>query len=1129
LERRPRRRWILEPFMKPFATCAVILAVLIPVAAETPRLTLWPAELRRALEGKDALALDEVLRKVESPQDRVTAILAVVQQAGSDADPGSRALAAYAIVTLDPAQGKSQLDALVAGLRVEQPRIRARAILGLGGIGPDARAALPALLSATKDEDGRVRAAALRALGQVGPTEAVLPSLLSAINDPEPMLRAVAAQSLARLGPEAKAAVPGLLALHLQDPVPSVRAVAHQAIEAIGHTVDSLVASLESESPLVRLVSVSTLARMGPTMKAAPPLITCLTKDPDPGVRAGAALALGKMGPDARPAHAALVHALKDPEPRVRGNAALALGLIQPNEPAVAPALAALLRDDHAETADSAGTALGNLGPAAESAVQPLIDLLRGDHPGARRRAIGVLARIGPAAKSATSALMQNLQDRDPVFRAEAARALVSAGPQPTAPVGCLIQALRQREDELDPHVRAWACLSLAQVGPPAADAVPALVSALVDDAGPVRNAAALALGQIGPAAIPALVQALDHLDPRVRSGAALSLGGTGTAGRRAMPSLHGALSDEDPRVRLAAAEALARIATSLQLTQDTRVIALLETTLQAMDAVPKHQPSAADVAAWQASVAQVRAAHVALKTVERSRFLDHLLHSSWFPWLALLAAAIAALVTLWTILLWLRPLTLLRIGTALRSLPRLRLPLLLGNADISIRGLLLLGFFQHRTRVLDAWVARHATAFRESYRASRTVGERGICVALPVMLDGQSLPGLNPAHLRRTFQRRRGCLLIWGEGGAGKTTLACQIGRWALAADRAERLCAHIMLPVVIEHDLDHSLADGRPAFTALTEAIRGYLQAHLPAEETLSEEFLDQLLRQRRILVIVDHLSETSPAARAAIRPGHADFPAHALIITSRTEEPLDGVPHSAVQPQRIDGQRLASFLESYLSQQGKRTLFDDPEYFEACRRLSVLVGRREITPLLGKLYADQLIAQKEMAAANPPATMPELMIRYVYELNRAIEKGHRRSDTDVLRDAQRTAWECVRQRLRSEPVSRAVILEALGGHDAATRLTYLEDRLGLVRASGSERLTFALDPLAEYLAAWEIISTHPGDMAFWRPFAARARQGDPDTTRTFLQALTECSRLRDPGPGILDLLDDRARPAA
>ena len=56
--------------------------------------------------------------------------------------------------------------------------------------------------------------------------------------------------------------------------------------------------------------------------------------------------------------------------------------------------------------------------------------------------------------------------------------------------------------------------------------------------------------------------------------------------------------------------------------------------------------------------------------------------------------------------------------------------------------------------------------------------------------------------QLGKAICQDRGCLLIWGEGGAGKTTLACQLGLWSLAVDPSQRPCDHLMLPVLIEHE---------------------------------------------------------------------------------------------------------------------------------------------------------------------------------------------------------------------------------------------------------------------------------------------------------------------------------------
>ncbi len=50
---------------------------------------------------------------------------------------------------------------------------------------------------------------------------------------------------------------------------------------------------------------------------------------------------------------------------------------------------------------------------------------------------------------------------------------------------------------------------------------------------------------------------------------------------------------------------------------------------------------------------------------------------------------------------------------------------------------------------------------------------------------------------------------MIVGEGGVGKTSLACQIARWGMGLDedntrKPKLLASHWMLPVLIEQDLE-------------------------------------------------------------------------------------------------------------------------------------------------------------------------------------------------------------------------------------------------------------------------------------------------------------------------------------
>jgi HEAT repeat protein len=142
--------------------------------------------------------------------------------------------------------------------------------------------------------------------------------------------------------------------------------------------------------------------------------------------------------------------------------------------------------------------------------------------------------------------------------------------------IGQDIEGLVKGLEDPNAGVRAMAGFSLAQKGPNAVAAVPALSRALTDQDLNVRYSAANALRAIGPgaeAAVPALIKALETFPggsppltgphryyADARWIAADALGAIGIGAREAVPALTKTLSDPDPNVRRAAASALKRI-----------------------------------------------------------------------------------------------------------------------------------------------------------------------------------------------------------------------------------------------------------------------------------------------------------------------------------------------------------------------------------------------------------------------------------------------------------------------------------------------------------------------------------------------------------------------------------------
>ena len=87
-------------------------------------------------------------------------------------------------------------------------------------------------------------------------------------------------------------------------------------------------------------------------------------------------------------------------------------------------------------------------------------------------------------------------------------------------------------------------------------EALPALIGALDDEDGKVREAAAQAIGNMGPDALPALAAMLTHHDKYVRRNAVWAMGKLGPLARPVLADLC-RMKNADPRTASGAAQAL--------------------------------------------------------------------------------------------------------------------------------------------------------------------------------------------------------------------------------------------------------------------------------------------------------------------------------------------------------------------------------------------------------------------------------------------------------------------------------------------------------------------------------------------------------------------------------------------
>ncbi len=187
--------------------------------------------------------------------------------------------------------------------------------------------------------------------------------------------------------------------------------------------------------------------------------------------------------------------------------------------------------------------------------------------------AMRAVAAIGPEARSTIPDLAQKLQGNDLQETWEAGTALGSVGPDA---LRALVTALQNQL----PAVRQAALSGIKEVGPEAAQAIPAVIEKLGDRDQWVRGWAAQALTSIGRPAIPQLLQTVENGIGETRRGAAYVLAGIYPSRRVASPALLKMMSDPEPASREQAIATLEAIHAS-----DEAVIRAINNALQDSDA----------------------------------------------------------------------------------------------------------------------------------------------------------------------------------------------------------------------------------------------------------------------------------------------------------------------------------------------------------------------------------------------------------------------------------------------------------------------------------------------------------------------------------------------------------------
>lgn len=385
-------------------------------------------------------------------------------------------------------------------------------VFGLGEIGPSAKAAVPALVKTLGDlgpEDKHVAATALCRIAT--PQKEWLLVILDRmkVDARESWGNRSRLEHLCQLGPDAKEIVPEIIAslelLNIHG-AEVLAAIGSDAKEAIPELFNRWKAQ-DYHGPLDAYVQA--IVKIGAIPDET--VSTLLTDLENPELRMSVALMLGTAGSRKDLAIPVLLDYVRGDDNQKRALAAIALSQVDPRHEAVIPALLSALKDESPLGPEPVLAALRQLGPIAKSSVPALCEAMKSlpDYSDfhRRREAMNLAAELGANPDLVADSLAKVFQENSEWAPKEAAiGALVILGRQHAEAVHALVDCIPGKDDApksmpID-AVDLMPINALADIGPPAKDAVPALVELTKRGDWTTVRAAVRALKKIDPDAL---------------------------------------------------------------------------------------------------------------------------------------------------------------------------------------------------------------------------------------------------------------------------------------------------------------------------------------------------------------------------------------------------------------------------------------------------------------------------------------------------------------------------------------------------------------------------------------------------------------------------------------------------
>ena len=508
---------------------------------------------------------------------------------------------------------------------------------------------------------------------------------------------------------------------------------------------------------------------------------------------------------------------------------------------------------------------------------------------------------------------------------------------------------------------------------------------------------------------------------------------------------------------------------------------------------------------------------------LKRGRETDYYLFAAPYRPLAFLTehpirtstvCAVFVLLAIPTALLFINPLANITLYRTLKlnRLEKIDIPGIGTTLQLGLRLVTVLPWFIRKTKTLDAWVSHtnsmvswSSNDFLEGMIGDRA-DHRDVYIPLPFRrgdpYSGPQTSQPTASDFLGFTGKFRTTIQIVGPGGAGKTTLARQLCRWALEGG-TNGITNHRVIPVWIDEELDSD--------NSLRAAVRGKLAAAIPNQE-IDDVLIDALLEKQRVLICVDRLSERSVETRRHIERIYRSNKVGMLVITSRSVHKLDGAQSVLLFPQPLNSATLLRFMTELLNVLlvGTERVAAFSTIEEQCRlgvRLAALIRfqttdeNREIplSPLPVRMFVEQAVqlVREGRTLEELPVSLPDIFLFHLRRVNPQELGVEHFIDNDAMVEVTKAlAKVALGEDYFPKEFTRKSALNAvrsIGESVAPTRDPISRLKLNgilIEKDAGTVWLRFALDPIAEFMGALAYGDEYGSDTNKWAELLAKAK---------------------------------------